>query len=75
MGLLEFLTLAVLLAFLLALLKPEIVVKTARSIRELSSGVEEGEDLLRRVAKEMEIDVEGKSDEEIAREIIEKVKG
>lgn len=73
MGLLELLALVVLLAILMVLLKPELVVSVAKSVKDLTAPVEE--DLLKKVARELGIEVEGRSEDEIARRIIERVKG
>ena len=67
----ELITLVAVIAFIWILLKPDVVVRWGRSLGKLAAEVRrsEREDELIRVARELGIETEGRSREEIVEEV------
>jgi hypothetical protein len=67
----ELITLVAVIAFIWILLKPDVIVRWGRSLGKLAAEVRSGEreDELIRVAKELGIETEGRSKEEIVEEV------
>jgi|FaiFalDrversion2_1042247.scaffolds.fasta_scaffold17563_1 hypothetical protein len=69
--LVELITLVAVIAFIWVLLKPDVIVRWGRSLGRLAAEVRRGEkeDELIRVARELGIETEGRSREEVVREV------
>jgi hypothetical protein len=67
----ELIALVVVIAFIWILLKPDVIVRWGRSLGKLAAEVRSGEreDELIRVARELGIETEGRSREEIVEEV------
>jgi hypothetical protein len=67
----ELITLVAVVAFIWILLKPDVIVRWSRSLGRLAAEFRrgEGEDELIRVARELGIETEGRSREEIVEEV------
>jgi len=67
----ELITLVAVIAFIWILLKPDVIVRWGRSLGKLTAEVRRGEreDELIRVARELGIETEGRSREEIVEEV------